>query len=116
MTVSGIRTFSGLAPDMFAGDAATLGLFRNALYKEDKFAPEAFQNRQNFFAERNDHRDRAGSSEPINCSRPGARLGHSLALRSCAGSPGIPLGSSSRHEYFHARYGHEGIALCRLTT
>ena len=26
---------------------------RNALYKEDKFAPEAFQHRQNYFAGRN---------------------------------------------------------------
>jgi hypothetical protein len=49
----GILAFAGLAPDLFAGDAAALGLFRNALYKEDKFAPEAFQNRQNFFAGRN---------------------------------------------------------------
>jgi Domain of unknown function (DUF4331) len=53
MTESGIRAFAGLAPDLFAGDAAALGLFRNALYKEDKFASEAFQNRQNFFAGRN---------------------------------------------------------------
>ena len=50
---SGVRAFAGLVPDLFAGDAAALGLFRNALYKEDKFAPEAFQNRQNFFAGRN---------------------------------------------------------------
>ena len=53
MTEFGIRAFAGLVPDLFAGDAAALGLFRNALYKEDKFAPEAFQNRQNFFAGRN---------------------------------------------------------------
>ena len=53
MTESGIRAFAGLAPDLFAGDAVALGLFRNALYKRDKFAPEAFQNRQNFFAGRN---------------------------------------------------------------
>jgi hypothetical protein len=52
-TERGIRAFAGVAPDLFAGDAAALGLFRNALYKEDKFAPEAFQNRQNFFAGRN---------------------------------------------------------------
>jgi Domain of unknown function (DUF4331) len=53
MTESGIRAFTGLAPDLFAGDAAALGHFRNALYKENKFAPEAFQNRQNFSAGRN---------------------------------------------------------------
>jgi hypothetical protein len=52
-TESGIRAFAGLAPDLFAGDAAALGVFRNALYKEEKFAPEAFQNRHNFFAGRN---------------------------------------------------------------
>jgi hypothetical protein len=52
-TGTGIRAFAGLAPDLFAGDAAALGRFRNALYKEDRFAPEAFQNRQNFFAGRN---------------------------------------------------------------
>jgi hypothetical protein len=53
MTESGIRAFAGLAPDLFAGDAAALGAFRNALYHEDRFAPEAFQNRKNFFAGRN---------------------------------------------------------------
>jgi Domain of unknown function (DUF4331) len=53
MTESGIRAFAGLAPDLFAGDAAALGVFRNALYNEEKFAPEAFQNRKNFFAGRN---------------------------------------------------------------
>jgi Domain of unknown function (DUF4331) len=53
MTAPGIRAFAGLRPDLFAGDAAALGLFRNALYKEDKFAPEAFLNQQNFFAGRN---------------------------------------------------------------
>jgi len=53
VTEPGIRTFAGLAPDLFAGDAAALGLFRNALYKEDKFALQAFQNRQDFFAGRN---------------------------------------------------------------
>jgi hypothetical protein len=48
MTESGTRVFAGLAPDLFVGDAAALGVFRNALYKEEKFAPEAFQNRKNF--------------------------------------------------------------------
>jgi hypothetical protein len=31
MTESDIRAFAGLAPDLFAGDAAALGVFRNAL-------------------------------------------------------------------------------------
>jgi Domain of unknown function (DUF4331) len=53
MTGSGIRAFAGLVPDLFAGDAAALGKFRSALYKEDKFAPEAFQSRKNFFEGRN---------------------------------------------------------------
>jgi hypothetical protein len=53
ITESGIRAFAGLAPDLFAGDAAALGAFRNALYTENRFTPEAFQNRKNFFAGRN---------------------------------------------------------------
>jgi hypothetical protein len=50
---SGLTAFAGLAPDLFAGDAAALGAFRNALFKEGKFDPDAFQNRKNFFAKRN---------------------------------------------------------------
>jgi len=49
----GIRAFAGLAPDLFAGDAAALGAFRHALFQEGRFHPAAFQNRQNFFAKRN---------------------------------------------------------------
>jgi hypothetical protein len=52
-TESGVKAFAGLAPDLFAGDAAALGAFRNALFKEGRFHPEAFQNRRNFFARRN---------------------------------------------------------------
>jgi hypothetical protein len=50
---AGIAAFAGLAPDLFAGDAAALGVFRTALYKENRFAPEAFQSHRNFFAARN---------------------------------------------------------------
>jgi hypothetical protein len=50
---AGVRAFAGLAPDLFAGDAAALGSFRNAFFNEGKFDPVAFQNRQNFFARRN---------------------------------------------------------------
>lgn len=50
---NGVRAFAGLAPDLFAGDAAALGAFRNALFKDGRFDPEAFQNRRNFFAKRN---------------------------------------------------------------
>jgi uncharacterized protein DUF4331 len=52
-TGTGMMAFAGLAPDLFAGDAAALGMFRNALFKESKFSPEAFLNRKNFFAKRN---------------------------------------------------------------
>jgi hypothetical protein len=49
----GVAAYAGLAPDLFAGDAAALGAFRTALFKENKFDPAAFQNRNNFFARRN---------------------------------------------------------------
>ena len=50
---AGVRAFAGLAPDLFAGDAAALGSFRSAFFNGGKFEPAAFQNRQNFFARRN---------------------------------------------------------------
>jgi hypothetical protein len=50
---AGLMAFAGLAPDLFAGDGAALGVFRNALFKDNKFSPEAFLNRTNFFAGRN---------------------------------------------------------------
>jgi hypothetical protein len=49
----GVMAYAGLAPDLFAGDGAALGVFRNAFYKEDRFAAAAFENRKNFFAKRN---------------------------------------------------------------
>jgi hypothetical protein len=49
----GIKAFAGLAPDLFAGDAAALGKFRTALTQENRFAAEAWNNRKNFFARRN---------------------------------------------------------------
>jgi hypothetical protein len=48
-----VLAWAGLAPDLFAGDAAALGAFRNAAFKEGKFDPAAFQNHKNFFAKRN---------------------------------------------------------------
>ena len=48
-----VRAYAGIAPDLFAGDAAALGTFRTALAKENRFAGEAWQNRKNFFANRN---------------------------------------------------------------
>ena len=50
---SGLMAYAGLAPDLFAGDSAALGVFRNALFKENRFDPDAFLNRKNFFARRN---------------------------------------------------------------
>jgi Domain of unknown function (DUF4331) len=48
-----VKAFAGLAPDLFAGDAQALGKFRTALVKENRFAAEAWENRNNFFAKRN---------------------------------------------------------------
>jgi hypothetical protein len=50
---NGVNIFAGLAPDSFAGDAAALTAFRDAFFKEHRFHPAAFHNRQNFFARRN---------------------------------------------------------------
>lgn len=49
----GVKAFAGLAPDLFAGDAAALGEFRTAFFDKGTFYPEAFQNRKNFFGGRN---------------------------------------------------------------
>ena len=48
-----ISVFAGLAPDFFAGDAVALRAFHMALAKENRFAAEVWQNRKNFFAQRN---------------------------------------------------------------
>jgi hypothetical protein len=50
---SSVRAYAGLAPDLFAGDAAALHGFMTAFYKEQRYNPEAFLNRRNFFANRN---------------------------------------------------------------
>jgi hypothetical protein len=52
-TSDGVRAFVGLAPDLFAGDAVALGHWKSAFYEQNQFAPEAWRNRQNFFARRN---------------------------------------------------------------
>jgi hypothetical protein len=49
----GVMAFAGVAPDVFAGDGAALGAFRNALFNENRFHPDAFLNRKNFFEKRN---------------------------------------------------------------
>ena len=50
---AGVMAFAGLAPDMFAGDGVALGAFRNALFNDNRFHPDAFLNRKNFFEKRN---------------------------------------------------------------
>ncbi len=52
-TNQGTMAFAGMAPDLFAGDGRALHVFQDAFYQENRFHPEAFQNRQNFFAKRN---------------------------------------------------------------
>jgi hypothetical protein len=49
-THSGVRAYAGLAPDQFAGDGAALAVFRDARFNEDRFDPDAFLNRKDFFA------------------------------------------------------------------
>jgi hypothetical protein len=51
--VAGVRSYAGLAPDLFAGDAAALGAFRHALFNEGRFDPTAFESHRNYFAKRN---------------------------------------------------------------
>ncbi|HTW45982.1 MAG TPA: DUF4331 family protein [Acidobacteriaceae bacterium] len=50
---NGISVFAGLAPDLFAGDAAALRAFNTTLAKENRFDAEVWKNRKNFFAKRN---------------------------------------------------------------
>jgi hypothetical protein len=52
-SVGEISGYVGLAPDLFAGDAVALGIFRTALATEKRFASEAWLNRKNFFSRRN---------------------------------------------------------------
>jgi hypothetical protein len=53
VTSADVMAFAGLVPDLFAGDGAALGAFRNALFVENRFHPDAFLNRKNFFERRN---------------------------------------------------------------
>ncbi|MGA8037799.1 MAG: DUF4331 family protein [Candidatus Acidiferrales bacterium] len=52
-TDRGCLAYAGLAPDLFAADGAGFGDFRKALWTENRFAPEAFSGRQNFFGGKN---------------------------------------------------------------
>ena len=50
---SGCLAYAGLAPDPFATNGVGFGAFRKALWSENRFAPESFQNGQSFFAGNN---------------------------------------------------------------
>jgi hypothetical protein len=50
---SGIRVYAGLAPDVFAGDAFAILHFMATFYKENRYDPDAFLNRKNYFDKRN---------------------------------------------------------------
>ena len=52
-TEQGYQAYAGLAPDLFAADGVGFGAFRKALWTENRFAPESFQDRQNFFGGKN---------------------------------------------------------------
>ena len=52
-TDEGCLAYSGLAPDLFATNGVGFGAFRKALWSENRFAPESFQNGQNFFGGNN---------------------------------------------------------------
>jgi hypothetical protein len=52
-TKSEVRAFVGIAPELFAGDAAALHSFLAAFYKDHRYDGDTFLHRQNFFAGRN---------------------------------------------------------------
>jgi Domain of unknown function (DUF4331) len=47
----GVRVFAGVTRDLFAGDASALHVFEDA-FAQGRYAPEAFENRADFFAPR----------------------------------------------------------------
>ncbi len=49
----GYLAYAGLAPDLFAGDAKAANAFKKGLWEENRLDAEAFQNRQNFFGDKN---------------------------------------------------------------
>ena len=50
---AGVRVYAGLAPDVFAGDAFAILHFMATFYKENRYDPDAFLNRKNYFDKRN---------------------------------------------------------------
>jgi hypothetical protein len=81
---------------------------RSALYKEDKFASEAFQNRQNFFDGRNvtvivlEVPSQLLGKGQVRAWATVSLYGHAPEVQ--VSRWGLPLSN----EHFHARYGHEG--------
>src|SRR5512133_275403 len=95
----GCLAYAGLAPDLFASDGAGFGAFIKTLWSENRFAPEAFQNRQNFFGGKN--------VTAIVLEVPSSLIGqgvvqawgHRIALRARAGGAGIALGPADDHPH-----------------
>jgi hypothetical protein len=72
-TATVVKTFAGLTPDLFAGDAMALWEFRTALFEKGRFDPDVFQSWKNFFAVRNipslelEARGATPSSDKVSC-------------------------------------------------
>src|ERR1700748_1785371 len=52
-TAGDVKAFVGVAPELWAADAIAFFNMLEALYKEDRFGAEAFENRTNYFRKRN---------------------------------------------------------------
>ena len=100
-----VRVYCGRAPELFAGNAAGLHGYMTAFYQEQRYAPEAFENRQDFFARRN--------VSVIVLEVPNDLIGtgtiHAWATASLAGpragGAGFALGAAAVHPYFPKRSG-----------
>ena len=88
----GCLAYAGLAPDLFATNGIGFGAFRKALWSENRFAPESFQNGQSFFAGNNVSAHRPGGPQQPDRPRGGTRVGHRVALRARPGGAGIAWG------------------------
>jgi hypothetical protein len=84
-----ISVFAGLAPDLFAGNSTALRAFLTALAKENRFAAQAWQNRKNFFANRD--------VTAIVLDVPIHRSVDGFALRSRPGGAGLPMRLATDH-------------------
>ena len=94
---SGIRVYARLAPDLFAGDAVAILHFMASFYKDNRYDPDAFQHRQNYFDKRNVSRDCGRGSKPSDRQRHGSRVDDCLPLRACSGGAGLALGLAIGH-------------------